>query len=532
MTLRPIARHVFRQQRRGAYIWGAVFGTVAWVSAYGYAAAYPKMGDRLALARTLGTNVGIRAIFGPARHLDTVSGFTAWRSGTTFAALGGIWALLLATKILRGDEEAGRAELLYAGPVTRATGFIDLMTGLLLVWLLLLVNVAAWLIPVALVYDYFSWTAALWFSVASVMSAAMFLTVGALTSQLVASRRAAAGIAGAALGLAFALRAIGETVSGAQWVLWLSPVAWIDRMRPLTGTAMGVLVPITVSVVACVAGAALLAARRDLGGATLPSRDRAEPRTALLSSPLGLAVRLTRGTVLAWSVGVGLFAAIFGVVSSAVTSSLADSKNVSDIFERLGASLSARGYVGVTFVMLGAVTGLVGATFVSAGRAEEAEGRLEHIAAAPIRTSHWLMGRALIGAVAIAAVSVAAGLGGWLGVRASGGNIGIVDMVMAGLNLVAPGVLVLGLGTLVHGVAPRLASAAGYAIVAWSFMVEIVGSVVKFNHLLLDTSVIHHIAASPAVDPRWGAAAAMGGAGLLAAALGAMALQRRDLVLG
>jgi ABC-2 type transport system permease protein len=127
-------------------------------------------------------------------------------------------------------------------------------------------------------------------------------------------------------------------------------------------------------------------------------------------------------------------------------------------------------------------------------------------------------------------VSVLAGFGGWVGVCASGGDISFGDMLIAGLNLVAPGVLVLGVGTLVHAGAPRLASAAGYAIVAWSFVVEIVGSVLKFNHVLLDTSVIHHVAAAPAVDPRWGSAAVMVVVGLGAAALGSFALERRDLV--
>lgn len=531
MRLHPIARHVFRQQRRGAYIWGAVFGTLAWVAAYGYAAAYPTAADRRELAHSLGNNVGTRAIFGPAHHLQTVGGFTAWRSATSFVILGGVWGLLLATKILRGDEEAGRAELFYAGPVTRASGLGHLMAGLLLTLGLLFANVAGWLIPVALWYGYFSWTAALWFSVTSVMCAAMFLAVGALTAQLAPTRRAAAGIAGGVFGLAFVLRAVGETVDGARWVLWLSPIGWIDRLRPLTGTAYGPLLPIGLFVAACVGAATLLARRRDVGAAVLASRDTSEPHTSWLSSPAGLSLRLSRNTTIAWALGVTVFAGVFGVVSSAVTDSFGDNQSVSDIFKRLGASLSARGYVGVTFVMLGAVTGLVAATFVSAGRAEEAEGRLEHIAAAPTLVWHWLIGRTLVGAASVVLVGAAAGIGGWVGVRASGGDISFGDMVVAGLNLVAPGLLVLGVGTLVHGVVPRFASAAGYAVVAWSFLVEMIGSVVKFNHLVLDTSVIHHIAASPAVDPRWDSAGLMVVVGVVAAALGAVALQRRDLVM-
>ncbi|MEY2398879.1 MAG: polyether ionophore transport system permease protein [Actinomycetota bacterium] len=511
-------------------MWGAVFGIITWVSAYGYAAAYPKASDRLELARTLGTNAGVRAIFGLAHRLNTVGGFTAWRSSTTFIVLGGVWGLLFATKLLRGDEETGRSDLIYAGPVTRTSGLFALITGMAITLVWLFANVAMWLVPIALAYGYFSWTAALWLSFVSVMTATLFLAVGTLTSQLVGTRRAAAGLAGAFLAGAFVLRAVGGTVHGARWVTSISPIAWVDRLRPLTGTAYGALVPISLCVGACLAGARYLAVRRDVGGAILRSGDRAEPHTRLLSSPMGLALRLSRSTTAAWALGVALFAAVFGVVSSAVTDSFADNKSVSDIFNRLGASLSARGYVGVTFVMLGAVTGLVAAAFVSGGRAEEADGRLEHIASAPEPTWRWLLGRTLVGVASIVVVSVFAGVGGWIGVRASGGHIAMFDMVEAGLNLVAPGVLVLGIGTLVHGVAPRVASLSGYAVVAWSFLVEMIGSVVKFNHFVLDTSVIHHLAAAPAVNPRWATAAVMLAAGAAAALGGACALQRRDLV--
>ena len=79
--LPAIARHIYRQQRRGALIWGTVFGTFVWVSSYGYAASYPKLTDRISFARSLGANSGIRAIFGPAHDLETVRGFTGWRCG-------------------------------------------------------------------------------------------------------------------------------------------------------------------------------------------------------------------------------------------------------------------------------------------------------------------------------------------------------------------------------------------------------------------------------------------------------------------
>jgi ABC-2 type transport system permease protein len=103
-------------------------------------------------------------------------------------------------------------------------------------------------------------------------------------------------------------------------------------------------------------------------------------------------------------------------------------------------------------------------------------------------------------------------------------------MLLAGLNLVPPALFVLGVGTLAFGLVPRWAGPAAYAIVAWSFFVEFVGAIVKANHWVLDTSLLHHLAPVPASDPRWWTSAWLTGLGVLAAVVGTIAFHRRDVV--
>jgi ABC-2 type transport system permease protein len=520
---------IYRQQRRGAIIWGSVFGMFMWVSAAGYAQAYPTTEDRATVVRTLGENTGIRSIFGPPRALDTVQGFTAWRSATSFVVIGAVWGLLLATKLLRGDEEAGRSDLLFAGPVTRASGLRAQLVGLGITWLVLFGTVASWFITIGVTGHYFSWTAAIWFALVSCSTASVFLAVGAATSQFASTRRTASTVAGALFGAALLTRAIAESVEGRHWLSWASPIGWVDRMHPLTGTNMTPMLLIVAAVAVAVTLAVVVASRRDLGQGVWPSRDTAEPATALLQSSRGLALRLLRGTTIAWAVGVGIFAAVFGIVSTAVSDAFKENSSVSDIFSRLGAELSAPGYVGVTFVFLGAALGITAAVFIGACRAEEAEGRLEYITALPVRRADWLLTRASIAAGSMVVLGLVAGVGGWIGVAVSGGDIQVGRMFLEGINVVPPGVLVLGVGTLAYGFFARSGSAVAYALVAWSFLVEMIGALVNLNHLVLDTSIIHHVAAVPAADPHWDASLAMLAVGCTCIALGAVALQRRDL---
>lgn len=70
---------------------------------------------------------------------------------------------------------------------------------------------------------------------------------------------------------------------------------------------------------------------------------------------------------------------------------------------------------------------------------------------------------------------------------------------------------------------------AAYTVVAWSFLVEIVGAGLGTSRWLLDTSVLHHVARAPAVGVRWDGNPVLAALGLAAAALGAPAFARRDL---
>ena len=120
-------------------------------------------------------------------------------------------------------------------------------------------------------------------------------------------------------------------------------------------------------------------------------------------------------------------------------------------------------------------------------------------------------------------MGVAAGLSTWVGTAITGAELSLADLLDAGINVVPVGILVLGLGTLIHGVAPRMATVFVYGLVAWSFVVEIIGAGLGASGWLLNLSVLHHIARAPAADVRWDSAAILTGLGILAAIVGALA---------
>jgi ABC-2 type transport system permease protein len=327
----------------------------------------------------------------------------------------------------------------------------------------------------------------------------------------------------------YLVRAVADSGAHRQWLLWLSPLGWVETLNPLNGSRLLALVPITLALAACAAVSLVLACRRDLGAATLRNRDRAEPHTRLLENPARLAVRLGRTTAAAWLVAVGLMALVYGDISKSAASMLTGSDVVSKALERIGAHESGiKAMLGLMLLVVAVAIALVAAGQVGATREEEASGRLDNLLVRASGRTRWLAGRIAWGLAVLVVCGVAGGVLGWIGAGA-GGGIGLPSALAAGINLVPPAIVVLGLGTLAHGAAPRAAPAVAYGVLGWAFLIEFIGSVVKFSHWVLDTSVLYHLAPAPSASPNWTAAAAMTALGLACAAGGAVLLSRRDL---
>ena len=173
--------------------------------------------------------------------------------------------------------------------------------------------------------------------------------------------------------------------------------------------------------------------------------------------------------------------------------------------------------------------GLPGQERHGRGDVRVTDGRLDNLLARRLSRGTWLAGRLGFSAVLVLAAGLPAGAGGWAGLAARHGGTGFAAMMQAGLNIAVPALFILGLGTLLYGLAPRLAAPALYAVILWSFLIEIIGSSITGNHWLLDTAVLSHLGPVPATSLNWTAIGWLTGLALAAALAGSAAFRRRDL---
>jgi ABC-2 type transport system permease protein len=369
------------------------------------------------------------------------------------------------------------------------------------------------------------------FAVSIAVAPAVFVAVGALTSQLGRTRRVATTLGMVVFGVAFVLRMIADSGSSTRWLLWLSPFGWIERMRPLTDNDPRPLVLAALAVAGLVAASVVLAARRDVGAGTLASRDVVPPRTFGLGSPWGLAVRLELPVLAAWCVGAAGAAFAFGIIAKVATGDVPSS--ISDTLDKFGVRGSfLEQYLGVAFLLIATVIALLPASQLGAAADEETSGRFVHLLAGPVRRAPVLAHRLALAAVGVVVAALAAGLGVWAGAKTQGVQIGVGTMISAALNVAPTALLVLGIGAVVLASVPRLASPAVYAVVIWSVLVDLLGSMVSRLSGLGHVSLFHYMALAPAEDPDPTTVAVTVVAAIALCVVATLVFDRRDVETG
>ena len=390
----------------------------------------------------------------------------------------------MSTRLMRGEEEAGRYDLLLAGQTTRRRAAGQALAGLGAGLLALFVLTALGAIVTGRSPSAgFSLGQCLYFSVTLVAAAAMFLAIGALASQLASTRRRAAAMAGVVFGLAYALRMVADTNLGLHWLVWLSPLGWVEESRPLANPNPAALLPVLVLLIAVTAVTLHLAGTRDAGAASWPGRDSSQPHLVLLGGSPGLAVRLMRPVALGWLFAVTVFAVLIGTTAESSAKDATGSQGISQAIGRLGGHGSiVADDLGLTFLILALLIALISAGQITAMRTEEADGYLENLLVRPVSRTSWFAGRLGLSSLLVLTAGLLAGIGAWAGAASQHSRVRFGSLVTAGLNVVPPGLFLLGLGALVLGAWPRRTSTVVYGYLAWSFLIEFAGGVVHTSH--------------------------------------------------
>jgi ABC-2 type transport system permease protein len=497
-----LARFLGARTIRTGGVWGTVVVVFVLASASGFTSlgATPAARERAYL--TLATNPGLKALLGDVHAGGGVGGFIDWRALGALSIMTAVWALLAATRELRGEEVAGRWELFLSGRTTARRATLNALAGLGAGALVMFILIGVGVTAVGRRSSFgFSPGASIMFAVTETAAPCLFFAVGALASQLIATRGRAAAVSSAVLALAFMLRALGDAAPSVHWLVYVSPLGWVEQVDPLGATPRRWwLVPLAALVVV-LASVAVALSDRDLGSSTIADQETAVAHTRLLGSGSLFAVRLLRSSICGWLLGIALAGWLYGTVTASAAKAFTSSTVVRNLAGNLtgeGKLLGAKTFAGVIFLVLTTLVMAYAASAVSGIREQEAEGYLDSLLVRRVSRWGWLAARAALALVVTVAASVTAAVTFWVGSAQQRAGLSLADLLRAGVNASAPGVLLLGLALAVYGFRPRLTAVVAYGAIVWSFLLEMLGSAFSINHWIMDTSLLHHIA--PAGD--------------------------------
>jgi ABC-2 type transport system permease protein len=423
----------------------------------------------------------------------------------------------------RAEEEAGRLELVGAGVVGRAA---PLAASLLVVGGA--GCVLGLLAAAALVGAGLPAAGSLLFGAGWAATGLCFAAVAAVAAQVTSGGRAANGLGFMVIGLAYMARAIGDLAeAGPGWLSWLSPIGWNQQIRAYAGDRWSVLLLPLAATALLVPAAFALRSRRDLGSGLLA--DRPGPAVGALSSPAGLAWRLQRPPLLAWTAGSAVLAFMMGSIAHNVAG-LLDSPAVRKLIQQLG------GEQGLTDAFLAAELGLISTIIAAYGisvattlRSEESAGHAEAVLATAATRIGWAASHWLLALAGVAWLLLVAGLATGLGhALAVGDPSQVLRITVAALVRIPAAWVLVGLVVAIWGVWPR-ATAGGWGAYLAFIAVGEFGRLWGVPGWVMDLSPFAHSPVLPGPDA---GLTAMVWLTVVAAALlagGSAAFRHRDL---
>jgi ABC-2 type transport system permease protein len=442
-----------------------------------------------------------------------------------FFVLAALMSIQLVTRHTRADEQNGRTELVRANVVGRHAQ----LTAVLIV--AVAANVLlSFLLAGGLAASGYDAGQGLLYGAGIGAVGLVFAGITALTVQVTEYSRAANGLAGAALGAAWAIRALGDMIQDhGSWLSWFSPMAWSQQTRAyVDGRWWPLALSVGLAVVAAGAGY-VLSGRRDVGAGLVAARRGSPDAPAWLRSPFTFAFRLHRSSLIWWTVALGVAGFLFGAITDTIAEGYQDLGE--DMLATLGGDVDrlVDGFLGLMAFYMLLMVCIFAIRGVHSLRAEETKGRAEPVLATATGRWAWVGSNLAVLAIGVAWLMLVAGFATGVGAAVAVGDAGYVwDVTWAYLVQIPAAWLVLTIAVLLFGVLPRAIgvtwAAFGYGVIVGTF-----GAIMDAEQWVYNLSPLDHIARLPLEELGWAPVLILTAAAAGLATLGLAAFGRRDL---
>jgi ABC-2 type transport system permease protein len=481
---------------------------------------YKTKEELVQAAAIINDNPAVVAMNGPPQAVDTLGGRVAFEVGAFGFAVVGLMGMFLVGRHTRAEEESGRSELMRAAVVgrhapTTAALIVAAATSVVL-GAIVAFGLMAFDLPTA---------GSLAFGAALAGVGLVFAGVTAVVVQITEHTRAAYGITGAVLGIAYVVRAAGDVGDGT--LSWLSPIGWAQAVRAFAIERWWVLMLFLATTAVLTYVSFALSARRDFGAGLLRPGPGSPTASSSLVRPVGLALRLQRASLMGWAAGLFLTGLAYGSVGKDIEDFVGDNKDLADMLAQAGGNLTDSFFATALLILALMAAGFAMQSTIRL-RSEETAGRAEPVLATAISRVRWAGSHLIVAAGGTIVIVAMAGLGAGLSYGLTIGDLSQVPRLMGAALVHVPAVWALiGVAIALFGLVPR-ATALAWAALGVCVAIGFLGELLGLPDWVVGASPFDHVPQVPAVGVTFGPLLILSAVAAALAIAGLTAFRRRD----
>jgi ABC-2 type transport system permease protein len=315
-----------------------------------------------------------------------------------------------------------------------------------------------------------------------------------------------------------------------DWLNWLTPLGLRGTVEPFTTDQWWALAPATGATVVLAVAAVRLSRRREFGAGLISRRDTRTSRLRV-RGPAGLAVRLSRASLLAWTAAVAVIGTFFVTIGAGTVERGRDGDVGGFLGAQLGATDPAAGYLAYCATVVGILVSVYAVLSVLNARHSEERGLTDLILTTGVRRWTPLATQAAVTAAGCAVILTVTGLvtamtapavinGDDIAARSIAYTVGQWPATMA----------VTGCAVLLIGLRPSTAWLAWLPLVA-SAALALLGDLLRIPDTIQRLGVFRHVPDISAADPNITALGVLLCIGAALCLIGTAATARRDVAL-
>jgi ABC-2 type transport system permease protein len=375
-----LLRILLRRHRLGLAAWWLLLTVLCGVTVSAYQSTYPTPEQRAAAAALMRDDPATTLAYGHLADPGGPASMFVWEAGAIVTVLAAVLAVVVATSLTRGGEDDGTLELVRSCGLDARAPLRAAMLVVLVVAAALAAGAAAVLGVQSGAVDGVTWSGSAVFGAVVGLTFALVATLTAVVAQVCPTTGTTHAAAFAAVGVAFGLRAWADT-RDLEWMSWLSPLGLRATVRPFGDDRWWAVAAYAAVAAALARLATALAGRREYGAGLVHRIDRADARLEIRSS-LGLSARLSRSTVVSWTVGVAVLGALFATMGSGAVEQSRRGDLDGFLGSQLGDGDPTAGYLGYVGTLIGIVVSAFAVVAVRRARHDEAGGLTDLVLAA------------------------------------------------------------------------------------------------------------------------------------------------------